>query len=106
MELKVTRIGNSRGIRLPAATLKRYGIGEAVVMEQRSDGIFLRATGPAVPKLSWVDTVREMELAGEDWSDWDNAIGDGLADMPWDADKPGVRRVAERKPVYPVRKKR
>ena len=106
MELKVTRIGNSRGIRLPAATLKRYGIGEAVVMEQRSDGIFLRATGPAVPKLSWVDTAREMELAGEDWSDWDHAIADGLVDIPWDVDKPGVRRVAERKPAYPVRKKR
>ena len=34
-ELKITRIGNSRGIRLPAETLRRYGIGDAIVMEER-----------------------------------------------------------------------
>jgi antitoxin component of MazEF toxin-antitoxin module len=105
-ELKVTRIGNSRGIRLPAETIKRYGIGDAVVMEQRSDGIFLRPTGSVVAKLSWEDTAREMELAGENWSDWDAVGADGLSDLPWDSDKPRVRRVAEPKPDYPVRKKK
>ena len=52
IELKVARIGNSRGVRLPAAALRRYGIGAAVVMEERSDGILLRRPGPAVEKLS------------------------------------------------------
>lgn len=83
IELKITRIGNSHGVRLPAATLKRYGIGSAVVMEQRSDGIFLRRTGPAVEKLSWEDTAREMETAGGDWSDWDFVTADGLTEIPW-----------------------
>ena len=63
IELKVARIGNSRGVRLPAAALRRYGIGAAVVMEERSDGILLRRPGPAVEKLSWVETALAMSAA-------------------------------------------
>jgi antitoxin component of MazEF toxin-antitoxin module len=36
-ELKVSRIGNSRGVRLPAATLRRYQIGSLLLMEACSD---------------------------------------------------------------------
>ena len=36
VELKVARIGNSRGIRIPALTLERYRIGTTVVMEERA----------------------------------------------------------------------
>lgn len=100
-ELKVTRIGNSRGVRLPAASLRRYRIGTAVIMEERSDGILLRATGPAVEKLSWEDTAREMATGGEDWSGWETASADGLSEVPWKTDK--VLRVAERPPRYAVR---
>ena len=92
MKLKVARIGNSRGIRLPAASLRRYRIGETVLMEERSDGILLRPTGPAVEKLSWEDTAREMAVSGEDWRAWDAAAADGLDDLPWHAD---TGRVAE-----------
>ena len=60
VELKVTRIGNSRGVCLPAPTLERYRIGATVVMEERSDGILLRPPGSAGPKLSWEETAREM----------------------------------------------
>ncbi|MEX2154101.1 MAG: AbrB/MazE/SpoVT family DNA-binding domain-containing protein, partial [Gemmatimonadaceae bacterium] len=48
IELKVARVGNSRGIRIPAATLARYRIGEFVVMEERSEGILLRPRRRAV----------------------------------------------------------
>jgi antitoxin component of MazEF toxin-antitoxin module len=41
-ELKVTRIGNSRGISLPADSLRRYEIEDTLIMEERSDGILLR----------------------------------------------------------------
>ena len=81
-ELKVTRIGNSRGVRLPAALLRRYRIETAVIMEERRDGLLLRATGPAVEKLSWEDTAREMAAGGEDWSAWDAVNADGLAEAP------------------------
>jgi antitoxin component of MazEF toxin-antitoxin module len=92
--LKVARIGNSRGVRLPAASLRRYRIGETVLMEERSDGILLRPVGPAVEKLSWEDTANEMAASHEDWNAWDAAAADGLADLPWQSS--GKRRVAER----------
>ena len=87
VRLKVARIGNSRGVRLPAASLRRYRIGETLVMEERSEGILLRPAGRAVQKLSWEDTAREMAASGEDWSAWDIAAADGLDHSPWHADK-------------------
>lgn len=85
IKLKVARIGNSRGIRLPAASLRRYRIGEVLLMEERSDGILLRPTGPAVQKLSWDETAREMAASSEDWSEWDSAVSDGLEHVLWEA---------------------
>jgi antitoxin component of MazEF toxin-antitoxin module len=94
VELKVARIGNSRGVRLPAPTLERYRIGATVVMEERSDGILLRPPGSVSPKLSWEETAREMAADVEDWSAWDVTLADGLDEIPWAAAK--SRRVAER----------
>ena len=98
VELKVARIGNSRGVRIPATTLERYQIGAVVIMEERSDGILLRARGTPPSKLSWEDTAREMARSGEDWSDWDAASADGLEAVPWTPGK--ARRVAESTPGY------
>jgi antitoxin component of MazEF toxin-antitoxin module len=103
VELKVARIGNSRGVRIPAATLERYRIGATVVMEERSDGILLRPHGPASPKLSWEETAREMAAAAEDWGPWDATAGDALDEIPWDPGRPG--RVAERRPKGRARRR-
>lgn len=95
--LKVARIGNSRGVRLPAEALRRYGIGETVVMEERSDGILLRPAGPAVEKLSWEGTAREMAASDEDWQEWDSAAADRLATVPW---RDTGQQVAETRAAY------
>ena len=95
VELKVSRIGNSRGVRIPATTLERYHIGERVVMEERSDGILLRPLGKAISKLSWEETAREMAAAGEDWAEWETAAADGLDSVPWTPTPARPRRVAE-----------
>jgi antitoxin component of MazEF toxin-antitoxin module len=99
--LKVARIGNSRGVRLPATSLRRYEIGETVVMEETSEGILLRPTCPGVAKLSWEDTARQMAASQEDWTAWDAADGDGLDDLPWQAAT--VDRVAEPLTSYRAR---
>lgn len=104
VELKVARIGNSRGVRIPASTLERYCIGDSVVMEERSDGILLRPLGRAVPKLSWEETARAMAAAAEDWSAWDGTAADGLDETPWEPAEP--RRVAEAKRQYDSRRRR
>lgn len=97
-ELKVTRIGNSRGVRLPASSLKRYGVGSVMIMEERTEGILLRPAGPAVEKLTWEDTSREMAAVGEDWSVWDAVDTDGLDAIPWEM--PKGSRVGEKKSKY------
>ncbi len=97
-ELKIARIGNSKGVRVPAVTLRRYGIGASVIMEERIDGIMLRPAGAMVEKLSWEDTAREIALSAEDWSEWDRVAADGLEIHPWDATDPS--KVAERDAKY------
>ena len=98
VELKVARIGNSRGVRLPAATLARYRIGASVHMEELSDGILLRPLHSGPEKLSWQDTALAMAAEREDWSDWDAVAGDGLDSIPWDPAR--LARVAEPKRKY------
>ncbi len=81
IEAKVIAIGNSRGVRLPKAVLARYAIGDAVLLEEREEGLLLRSKDDA--RLSWEDTYKEMAREREDWSDFDATIGDGLDKEPW-----------------------
>jgi antitoxin MazE len=76
--LKISRIGNSRGIRLPAAMLKKYHIKDAVVAEKRPDEIALKPRRGAQHKLSWAETAKAMAQADEDWSEWDATLSDGI----------------------------
>jgi len=75
-ELKLIDIGNSKGIRLPKVMLKKYGWSDSLVVEESDDGVFLR--GGTTNKLSWEDTYRAMAAEGEDWSDLDATVADGL----------------------------
>ncbi len=76
MEITVTQIGNSRGIRLPAAMLKKYGITDTILLEERPDEIVLKTKKDK--KLSWKETFAEMAKSNEDWSDLETATADGL----------------------------
>ena len=98
VELKVARIGNSRGVRIPARTLERYQIGPTVIMEETAEGILLRPHGAPDTKSSWEETAREMAATSEDWSDWDSSAGDGLETTPWEDGK--TKRVAEPREGY------
>jgi antitoxin MazE len=64
--LKVSRIGNSRGIRLPATMLRKYRITESVLVEEQADQIILRAVRTGTAKLTWEQTYQEMAACGED----------------------------------------
>ncbi len=79
IELKITRIGNSRGVRLPATLLRRYQIEGAVILEERADEIALRPKKQK--KLSWEETAKAMAAANEDWSEWDAVVADGLNEL-------------------------
>jgi antitoxin MazE len=78
---KVVRIGNSRGVRLPAPLLSHYRIGHAVIAERTAEGILLRPTRDG--RLSWDDTFRatgaEQRKKGDEFSDFESTARDGLA---------------------------
>lgn len=81
--LKVVRIGNSRGVRLPVPLLERYRIKTQVVVEQRPDGILLR---PAKDdRLSWDDTAKAMAAdrarQGDEFHEFEAVAQDGLGTL-------------------------
>jgi antitoxin component of MazEF toxin-antitoxin module len=75
-ELKISRIGNSRGIRLPADLLQRYGMHDVVIVEQGPDAITLRAKDSK--KLSWKETAAAMAKEKKSWAEFETVTGDGL----------------------------
>jgi antitoxin component of MazEF toxin-antitoxin module len=78
LRLRLTKIGNSRGIRLPAALIRRYSLDHGMRAEPQADGILLRSVRAHAGKLSSTAAARVMARANEDWSDWDVAAADGL----------------------------
>ncbi len=78
-ELTLCQIGNSRGIRLPAGVIKKYGMSRTVILEEKSDELVLRPLQEK--KLSWAETFKEMAAEKEDWSDLETTTGDGLRDL-------------------------
>ena len=89
--LKITKIGNSRGIRIPAEVLRRYAFEDTALMVEGVDGILLRPS-QADAKMSWAETAKNMAASGEDWSEWESASMDGLSDVPWEAENAVVKR--------------
>ena len=83
--LKIIAIGNSRGVRLQQALLRRYGMADEITLEELPEGLLLR--GSASSKLSLKQTFTEMareQAAGlEDWRDLDGTAADGLDHVKW-----------------------
>ncbi len=77
-ELKLVKIGNSKGIRIPKSILQKYGFTDSIQIEEKENGIMLHCS--KVSKLSWEDTYKAMRSENEDWSDFDNTLQDGIDD--------------------------
>ena len=75
-DVKLIAIGDSKGIRLPEVLLRKYGWSDSLVLQEMDEGVFLY--GRQKNKLSWPDTYRAMAADGEDWSDLDETVADGL----------------------------
>lgn len=79
--LKIVRIGNSRGVRLPAAWISHYRLGERVIAEAHPKGLWLRPASDA-GALSWEATARAMaaetRTGGDEFADLEVAATDGL----------------------------
>jgi antitoxin MazE len=75
-DVKLVPIGNSQGVRIPKALLAKYGLSDSLVLEETDRGILLRKKQE--DKLSWEDTFKAMAEEGEDWTDFDDTLPDGL----------------------------
>ncbi|HMO52384.1 MAG TPA: AbrB/MazE/SpoVT family DNA-binding domain-containing protein [Kiritimatiellia bacterium] len=95
--VQIARIGNSKGIRIPSGILKRYRFHDAVIMEEKIEGILLRPAGPTAHKLSWPETARQMATEAESWKEWDSTLSDGLDTLTW---TDGVAMAKEKRSRY------
>lgn len=64
MKTDIIRIGNSKGIRLPATILKQCGIGSKVEIVVRDNEIILKPVKS--PREGWADSFRQMHECGDD----------------------------------------
>ncbi len=80
-DIKLISVGNSRGVRLPRELLRKYGISDVLVLEERTEGILLR--GATQAKMSLDQTFSEMAVAQEEWKVWDDTAADGLDALKW-----------------------
>lgn len=106
MELKIAKIGNSRGVRIPAEVLRRYAFTEVAIMDESVDGLLLRPKKRTDAKLSWADTAKAMAMDAESWSDWDVTASDGLADLAWDSSCVAEKLSGYGKPQPPSSRRR
>ena len=92
LQLSLARIGNSRGIRLPSALIRKHGLENGLLLEDRGHELVITPKGGS-NKLSWEATYKEMAAAGDDGSEWDCTLADGLDEIPWDRPIPaGAKR--------------
>jgi antitoxin MazE len=78
--LKIVRIGNSRGIRLPQEFIRHCGLGDEVVVETSKRGLLLRPV--LAGRLSLADSFKAMALdraAKDEAREWaESGLADGL----------------------------
>ena len=83
--IKLIAIGNSKGIRLPQALLRRYGLGDQIMLEERPEGLLLRGAVSAKVSLkqTFAEMAQEQTAMAEDWSDLAAAEAAGLDTLKW-----------------------
>jgi len=78
MQAKIIRIGNSQGIRLPAALIKQYELKEAIEIIPTPDGILIQPSKGIIPRSEWEAILSKMTPPAAENTDWDTTLGDGI----------------------------
>ncbi len=78
MELKIIKIGNSKGVRLPKVVLEKYNIKERVELILKDDRLVIKPV--ASPRKGWEAAFKQMHENGDDQP----LIDDVFEDEIWD----------------------
>ncbi len=64
MEIKVIKIGNSKGFRLPKAILEKYNIKDKIELILKNDYILIKPV--STPRKGWEEAFKKMHENGHD----------------------------------------
>ena len=64
VKTKLVRVGNSRGVRIPAVLLQLAGLSEDVELEVQDNQIVIRSARRV--REGWAEAFEEMAAAGDD----------------------------------------
>jgi antitoxin MazE len=64
MRSRLSRIGNSRGVRLPKPLVEEAGLREEVEIHIRGNALVI--TSPSRPRAGWAEAARQMRERGDD----------------------------------------
>ncbi len=82
---KLTKIGNSRGIRIPKALIEQAGLGDEVELTARDGEILIANTRH--PREGWAESFEGMatDMTAEDWA-WVNMprLPEEMTDWEWE----------------------
>ena len=75
MHVKLAKIGNSRGVRLPKSVIEQAGLGEDLELEVLGQSVILHPARTI--RAHWADDAKRCHDAHEDdLADWDATVTD------------------------------
>lgn len=64
IKVKIVRIGNSKGIRLPKSLLEQYNMKDEVLLETKKNAVVIRPLEN--PRAGWEESYKSMRSRGDD----------------------------------------
>lgn len=84
IETRIAKFGNSQAVRIPKPVLQRAGIVDAVTIEERDGGLFIRRKEPPPdPRAGWAESIAAMVANGDANLVWPDDFDDGVKLGPW-----------------------
>ena len=82
IKVKIVRIGNSKGIRLPKALIEQYNMKNEVLLETKKDAVVIHPVEN--PRAEWEESFKRMRSRGDDrLLDRDSELRSEWDDKEW-----------------------